>query len=219
MSSAQPISFDSETSKLSLLAESVAAGLHSLAQPLTVAQWALEIATINTPNESQHGNQFADALLAIQSVGARLDILRDIIRPFRMGTEYKSESIRQALLSATVDQQDTLRNEGSQILFREGCAEGNVVTPQGFLQRISFYLLTLLRSLAPLSVTFDISESNQSVLLLASLNYPTKEAEHVIDMHTASTIRAYVEVLSGEFLIAQDFSFIRLSFPKSSGHV
>jgi hypothetical protein len=219
MSNVQPIRYDSEISRLSLLAESVAAGLHSLAQPLTVAQWQLEIATMNASSSSQHEHQFAEALLAIEKVTARLDFLRDIIRPFRTGTEFKSESVRQAMIQGTHEQQDAFKNEGTQIVFRDGCAEGNVSAPQGFLHQISFYLLTLLRSLAPLSVTFDVSESGQSVLLLASQTYAAKQQAQVIDMHAVTTLRTYMEVLSGDLLMAQDFSFIRLSFPKSSGRL
>jgi hypothetical protein len=111
-------------------------------------------------------------------------------------------------------QQEILKHEGIQVIFCEGCAEGTVTVPVGFVQHIASRLFTFLRSLAPLSVKFDVSESRQSVLLLATLAYSTKPEKDVKTAPGYSVIRSYVEVLAGGFSIAPDFSSIRLVIPK-----
>jgi hypothetical protein len=209
MSSTRLITTDS-----SLLAEAVAGGLHSLAQPLTATLWRLESAVMNNSGTEQHQTDLSEALVALEGVVAQLNILQDLIRPFRMETKYISESLREALLSGHNEQQEALLHEGVQIVLRDGCAEGIVVTPQGFLQRITFCLFSLLRTYAPVFVDFDINETDQYVLLIANLRYPAKQEEKATAIHSCSTIRSYVEALAGDFTIAQDLSFIRISLPK-----
>lgn len=205
--------------KSSLLAEAVATGLHSLAQPLTAAQWCLESAVINNSGTEYNQRELSEALVAIEGVVAKLNILRDIIRPFRMETKYTSESIREALFRAHDEQREALLQEGVQIVVSEECAEGMVVTPEGFLQRITLSLFCLLRSLVPLAVTFDISETDEYVLLLASLAYTGKPEGREPEIQSCSTIRSYVEVLTGDFSVASDLSSVRLSLPKWSGSI
>lgn len=207
------------TPESSLLAEAVATGLHSLAQPLTAAQWCLESAVISDSGTEHRQRELSEALVAIEGVVAKLNILRDIIRPFRMETKYTSESVREALLSANDEQREALLDEGVQIVVSEECAEGIVVAPQGFLQRITLLLFGLLRSLEPLAVTFDVSETEEYVLLLASLEYKTKPKNQEPGIQSCSTIRSYVEVLMGAFSVASDLSSVRLSLPKWSGSI
>jgi hypothetical protein len=207
------------TPESSLLAEAVATGLHSLAQPLTAAQWCLESAVMNNPRTEYNQRELSEALVAIEGVVAKLNILRDIIRPFRMETKYTSESVREALLNAIDEQREVLLQEGVQIGFSEQCAEGIVVTPQGYLQRIALLLFGLLRSLGPVAVIFDISETNEHVLLRATLAYRTKSERREPEIQSCSTIRSYVEVLTGEFSVASDLSSVRLSLPKRSSSI
>jgi hypothetical protein len=207
------------TPEASLLAEAIAGGLHSLAQPLTATQWCLETAMMQNSVPEQHQTEMSRALNSLEGVVAQLNILRDMVRPFRMGTQYTSESFREALRSALDEQHEALEQEGVQVRFQEGCAEGIVLAPQGFVQHIAFCLFSTLRSLAPLSGTIGLSETEQSVLLLASMACTSGRNDHASVMRGCSTIRSYVEILRGDFSIAQNLSSLRISLPKWSSSI
>ncbi len=199
------------SSQAVLLAEAVATGLHSLAQPLTKAQWRLEAAVMNGP-DAQDQSCLGDALTSIEEIVAQLNILRDIIRPFRPATEFKPERLRDALLRAAEDQQEEMEREGVRVVIHEACANGTVTVPRGFVDRIMVCLSSLLRSLKPSVATFDIYETSGEVLVLASLVYGAKsDVARNVD---CSTIRTYVEVLGGSFSLAENLSSIRISLPR-----
>jgi hypothetical protein len=163
-----------------------------------------------------HHPELSEALEALELTTSRLNFLREIVRPFRLGTEYKLESIRSALLSAWDDQQEVFEHQGIHVIVGENCAEGIIIVPEGFLGQISFCLFSLFRSIAPQSVTFQITESEQAVFLAAFMagaaNRDSEAATGCI-----STIQSYVEVLAGDFSIARDFSTVRISLPKFKG--
>jgi hypothetical protein len=214
MSNANFLLQECRTSRASLLAEAVAEGLHSLAQPLTAAQWHLEIAAMGGAGTEHHADRMAEALVALEYVSSHVDFLRDIIRPFRIQTEYRSQSLREALFSAIDMQREILEHDAMEVIFREECAEATVMLPLGFAQHIVSCLFTLLRSLAPLCVTFDLTESGQSILLLAAVAYPTEPDRRKTAIPSCSMIRSYVAVLEGDVSVAPDFSSIRIVLPK-----
>jgi hypothetical protein len=201
-----------QRNRASLLAEAVAAGLHSLAQPLTVAQCRLEIAVMAGDGVGE--NRCVEALVAVEMAVAKLEFLRDIIRPFRESTEFASESMKRALLSAQDQQQEALIQEGIQVRLRQECAEGIVVAPRAFVSRITFLLFDLLRSLMPNSVSLDIIESELSVTIHVSLSYEKRRVQQIAGNENALAIQCYVEVLAGNFSMAPDGSSIQLSIPK-----
>jgi hypothetical protein len=201
-------------SKATLLAETLAEGLHSLAQPLTATQWHLEIATMPSSSRERQQSEVAEALVSLELVVAHLDFLRDIIRPFRTRTEFKTESVREALLSAQEMQQEILQHEGVHVAYGEGSAEGLVTAPQGFLQRISLCLFDLLRPAAPLSVRFDIRESAEAITLVAELGCREVQNAQPATIHGSSVLRSYVEILGGDLSIAEDFSLICIKLPR-----
>lgn len=214
MSNADSIAPDCRTDRASRLAETVAEGLHCMAQPLMLAQWHLETAAMVGTGTEQQDDKLANALVALEHVTARLDFLRDVIRPFRPQTAYRLQSLREALLSANEMQQEILKHEGILVNFSESLAEANLTLPQGFAGQILSCMFSLLRALAPLSVTFDLSESSQSILLFATLAYPTNPQKDVTAIHSYSVIRSFVEVLDGDFSITPDLSSIRMVIPK-----
>jgi hypothetical protein len=199
------------------LAERVATGLHSLAQPLAVSRLQLEVAEIPGNSAELRERATAAALVALGRAIDQLDLLRELIRPFRASTEFTTSSIQEGLVLASDLQVEALQNEGVQVNFRKGCAQGMVVAPSGFVQRIMLSLFELLRSVAPVVANFDISESERGVQLIASLAYPASKDISEEGFQTASTtIQAYIEVLTGEFAIDPDLSSIRLWLPKEA---
>jgi hypothetical protein len=215
MSSTGSSTQEVRTIGVALLAETVAARLHSMAQPLTAAHWRLESAAMPSSSTERREVEIIEAQVALERVVEELDFLRDIIRPFRAGTEFITESMREALVLAGDMQSEALQNEGVEVDLSEGCAQGKIVAPRGFVQRVLLCLFGLLRSVAPVKVSFDIRESAHGVQLVASLVYPAGKEICVHELQTVSTIRSYVEVLMGEFSITPDLSSIRIWLPRA----
>jgi hypothetical protein len=198
---------------VNLLADVVGDGLHSIAQPLTVALWHLEVAGMR--NAERRESDIAEAQIALGRVIDELEILRDIIRPFRAGVVSSAESMRDALVFSSEMQREALQNEGVRMIIREGGAQGRITAPQGFVQRILLCLFGILRNAAPVDVSFDISEPEHGALLVASLSHPEGTEIRGRKLQTVTTIRSYVEVLAGKFSIEADFSSIRIWLPKA----
>jgi hypothetical protein len=166
-------------------------------------------------NAERRESDIAEAQIALGRVIDELEILRDIIRPFRAGVVSSAESMRDALVFSSEMQREALQNEGVRMIIREGGAQGRITAPQGFVQRILLCLFGILRSAAPVDVSFDISEPEHGALLVASLSHPEGTEIRGRKLQTVSTIRSYVEVLAGKFSIEADFSSIRIWLPKA----
>jgi hypothetical protein len=123
--------------------------------------------------------------------------------------------MRDAIVLASQMQKEALANEGVEVILSKGCAEGTMVAPIGFVPRILLCLFGLLRSVAPVAASFGIDESENDVEVSISLDYPTEKKRQVEETQGASTLRAYVEALMGEFSIAPDRSHMRIVLPKA----
>jgi hypothetical protein len=200
-----------ESTTSTVVAETVAIGLHSLAQPLTAAQWQIEFAAANcTPQQS---NALSGALAAMEAVVAQLDFLREVIRPFRAHTQFAMDSLRNTLAIALASQIEILDHDGVDVSFALNCSEGFVEAPSGFLQRIAYMIFDLMRSHNASSVRFEISESVEMVKLFVSWNAAKTETQTAGDA-TVSKLKAYVEVLGGTFSMSATSSALSLSLPK-----
>lgn len=200
----------------SLLAETIASELHSLAQPLTATQWHLEMASLPGTSTERQQTEVAEAFASLEGVIAHLDFLRDIIRPFRERTQFHTESLRAALLSAIQLQHEALQHGGVHVIVSQPCPDGEILAPSGFIHSILFKILDFLRTIAPVSVRFEILECDQMVHLVALSEFAGTPAAAAKHERTLSTIRSYVEVLAGECSISPDCAALQCCFPKSS---
>jgi hypothetical protein len=195
-----------------MLAEAVGEGLHSLAQPLTAALWNLELMSEaprpNTPAE------IAQTLSSIEQAVAKLDMVRDLIRPFRSATVFSPASLKQAVTGAWITRREALENEGVRLTISEACASGEIVVPEAFLERMTGLLMELLRALAPCSAFLEISESNEAVSLCVTLSDVRMKNLHLSQAPNASSFRGYVKVLGGTFVTAEDDRWLRIELPK-----
>jgi C4-dicarboxylate-specific signal transduction histidine kinase len=205
-----------QAEKASVLAEAVASELHSLAQPLTSLQFHLDLATMAGSDLESCQSELSGALDALSSVIGRVDFLRDIVRPFRTSSKFESMSLRVALVDAIDGQKEVFDHEGVAVVVRNDSSEGVVAAPMGFIPRLSFFLVSLLRVLTPNSVQFYISESEQLVMLNASSVLRTRQNASGL-LQTLSVIRTYVEVLSGSFSYSDDLSSIQIVLPQGAG--
>jgi hypothetical protein len=203
-----------KTERASLLAEAVAAELHSLAQPLTSLQFHLDRAAMAYSGSELCQSELSGAQVALESIIGKFDFLRDIVRPFRTSSKFVSMSLRVALVDAIDGQREAFDHEGVAVILRNDSAEGVVTAPMGFIPRLSFFLVSLLRVLTPSSVQFNISESEQLVMVDASSELRTQQNTRGL-LQTLSSIRTYVEVLSGDFSYSDDLSSIQIVLPKA----
>ena len=200
------------TSQCTMLAEAVGEGLHSLAQPLTAALWNLELLS-----EAERPSTPAEIARTIDSISlavAKLDVVRDLIRPFRAATIFSTSSLKQALTAAWVTRHQALESQGIHLTFSESCASGEIVVPEAFLERMADHLIELLPALAPCSAFLEISESAEAVSLCISLPDLRMKNLHLAQTPNASSLRSYVKVLGGAFETADDDRWLRIELPK-----
>lgn len=200
-----------DASQCSILAEAVGEGLHSLAQPLTAALWNLEILT---ESRTAPASEVSQALNSLTVAVSKLDMVRDLIRPFRSATLFTPASLKQAMATAWQTHRETLEPEGVRLAISEDSTSGDLVVPDSFLERMAAHLMDVLRALGPVTATLQIRETSDQVVLRVQLPEARLTKVRLALAPNVSSLRGYVCVLGGELQTADDDRWLQLKLPK-----
>ncbi len=194
-----------------VLAEAVGEGLHALAQPLTTALWNLEL-LVEAQSETPKG--VAQALHSIELAVTKLDVVRDLIRPFRAATVFAPASLLQALRESWSAAHCVMESEGMQLVIESDASLAQVVVPEAFLNRMAALLLEVLRAAGPQSVRAEASESDAAVRHTFILSETRRNDTALSLVPEVVTLRGYVRVLGGTLSIADDGRQLCIELPR-----
>jgi hypothetical protein len=197
------------------LAEAVAAGLHSLAQPLAALQMGLELCLMGAGDPERLRKGVEDALVQLERTSDALGLVRETIRPFRPSQPMESQSLQEALVHACSLQSEALEREGIEVRFDRQVSPAEVTAAQGVIPRLAFAIVSYLRCSACGVAHLAISEQNGRIQLDAK--YTGKPlpgntgADQCLDM-----IRVYVSAMNGEIEVSESGGLIHMELWKNS---
>ncbi len=197
------------------LAEAVAAGLHSLAQPLAALQMGLELCLMGAGDLERLRKGVEDALVQIERTSDALLLVRETILPFRRSQPLESRSLQEALVHACSLQSEALEREGIEVRFHPQVSPAEITAPLGVIPRLAFALVSYLRCAACGVANLAIVEQNGRIQLDAE--YTSKSLPRDVGAgQCLQLIRAYVSALNGEIEVSERGGLIQLELWKNS---
>lgn len=198
------------------LAEAVAGGLHSLAQPLAALQLGLEMC-LAVPGDPEHQRQRVEqALLETERIYHRLSSVRETVLPYRRRpTQLETRSLREALEQACSQRAQVLMRDAMEVCFDPQCSPAEVTASPDVISKLALAIVGYLHCVGSGVAHLVLSEWDRRIRLdVACTQRPFSRNTSATQL--LALIQAHVFALEGEVEVSEAAALLRVELWKDS---